>query len=1609
MTPQHSSSSTPLESAAAMSAGGRAGNHASGRSNGSGDSGATGGSGGSSSVGSGLPPIDVAKTFDQKSLLLIGTTGFVGKVVLSMLLRHYPNVGRVYALVRPGMGNTAEERFFNKVAASPAFDPLREMWGDGYESFMREKVVPIAGDIGRPLCNFDDAQFEHFASTGLDAIINSAGLVSFMPSLESAIRINAVGARNVLEVARKTGAYLLHVSTCYVAGQREGNVWEDDPVVGYFPRQDDLRTDDFSAEAEIEDCQRIIQQVRDQANDRAHISQFREQAAETLRQQRRNPDDTRTMRLAVARERKMWISQRLIEIGMERSLHWGWTNTYTYTKSLGEQVLLADREVRVAVLRPAVVESALRYPFAGWNEGFNTTAPLVYLALKGHRHVVAGYRTALDVIPVDLVATGMIQGTAALLENRHKPVYHCGTSDINPVFSSRLVELTGLAIRRHYRQLAEDGEDELKNRLRARLETFPVSYKRFQRFSAPQFGRLAARVSKEIDRRLPKWGAPRLTAMAERAQEQLGRVSEVTDQVIDLMELFKAFIHDHDIRFRCDNLRELNSQLTAHDRDALRWDPESIEWRSYWFDSHFPGLQKWVFPILDDEFGPKQRSVYTYKDLVELFDAAAKLHKDRVAMRLLPKKEGDQGGKDAEAVVYTYARIQDMAEQGAGSLRQRGIEPGDRVMLLSENRPEWGISYFAILKAGATVVPLDAQLTLAEVRNLARSSGARTLIVSGKQADRVLSDEGVGVPVIRSVRDPLRGSSRDQSEEEVEIDVPAAITALERAIVQDAPSAKASEQTPSSALDLGVIGFDDVLVEPAVSPMAVAPRRRGDAVASLIYTSGTTGDPKGVMLTHKNLTSMTSKMSSLFKLYRHDGLLSVLPLHHTFEFSAGFLMPLVHGSSITYLEEIDPDAISDAFGQGNITSMVGVPALWQLFHRKIFKPVSERGPIAQRLVESIVELARKVSQKTGVNLGRLLFFPVHRAFGGRMRLLISGGSALSDDVMKSFHGLGFRLYEGYGMTEASPVITVMRPNETPVIGSVGRALPGVDVKIHEPDASGVGEIIAKGPNVMAGYYQNQQATDAVLEQGWLHTGDLGRMDEDGNVFIVGRKKDMILGASGENVYPDELEEVYGDSPYIKELSIVGLPAESGKGETVAALFVPDYDRDDLSREAIRERVKEHIADVSKQLPLYKRVKIHHLWDHDLPKTSTRKVKRREIIAELQTLERAASLASDARREVSAEAGSGGNTEWVREVIAQVAQKKRGQIKPASRLEDLGFDSLMFSELGAALEGAGIELPDPSVISQLETVADVESYVDRHGGTSTRNAGRKERLAGKSQNGADEDDDGEIAVPDFLVRIGRRTLRMGQRMAYERLFDSKVRGQAHVPPTGGFIVAANHASHLDMGLVKHALGEQGELMVALAAKDYFFGDPVRRAYFENFTNLVPMERYGSLRESLRLAGDVIRSGHILLIFPEGTRSVSGVMTDFKPSLGYLALTNGCGILPMFLGGTYDAFPKGAYLPRLPKHRDLAAHVGPFASHKTLLELTRGASRSESYRRIAAFIEQAVRKQASSEYRWALGEAGVEPLAATAGPRGEIAVDPGDDSTESAAGSEREAVS
>jgi long-chain acyl-CoA synthetase len=578
--------------------------------------------------------------------------------------------------------------------------------------------------------------------------------------------------------------------------------------------------------------------------------------------------------------------------------------------------------------------------------------------------------------------------------------------------------------------------------------------------------------------------------------------------------------------------------------------------------------------------------------------------------------------------------------------------------------------------------------------------------------------------------------------------------------------------------------------------------------------------------------------------------------------------------------------------------------------------------------------------KTSVNLGQVLFYPIHEGLGGRIRYFISGGSALSEKIQRDFHGLGFTILEGYGLTEASPVLTVTRPENRMLTGTVGKPLPGVEVRISDPDASGVGEVLARGPNVMLGYYENEAATRATLVDRWLHTGDLGRVDEDGNLYLVGRSKEIIVDTNGKNVYPDELEEAYENSPYVKELSIVGLP--DGPGEKVACLVVADDEYDiSLSRTELHRLVEDHFREVSASLPYYKRVKVLHFTDIELPRTATRKVKRREVVQIMEALEEKQRSGRSSLAQDNADADS----LWLMGIVATVAKRPRADVSIETRLSDLGFDSLMFVELATAIENAGGSISAPERFNEIQDLRELLSVVNRRPSASAKREIRPE----------ERKKDDEIHIPAFVRTAGTKAGDFLQRFLYDQFLRTHYEGRSNIPPHTNFIVAANHCSHLDMGLTKMALGDYGTDMVALAAADYFFDTKYKRAVMENFTNLVPMERTGSLRQSLRHAKSFLDRGYNALIFPEGTRSMTGVLADFKPVVGYLALHARVGILPMFLDGTYEAMPKGTTII---KNRDVGARIGHFLSYEELEEMTKGMARAEAYRLIAARVRHEV---------------------------------------------------
>jgi long-chain acyl-CoA synthetase len=1400
--------------------------------------------------------LDVSGVLDGARLVVIGGTGFLGKIFWSFLLDRYPGVGRIFLVVRGKAGVTPEQRFWSEVAATDAIGPLRRAHGGRFEAFLREKIVPIQGDMGRPLCGLDEALVRELAGT-IDAVVNVAGVVDFNPALDDALDANAFGAQNLVALARALGgAAVLHTSTCYVAGTREGLIREEHPCAVPFPRAGELGVEIWNPEREIAECLDLVAQARHRSDDAFRQSEFAERARKNL-VARGEPSQGEPHEAELARVKRRFIRERLVEAGLDRATHWGWPNIYTYTKAIGEQII-ATSGLPFAIARPACCESTVAYPEPAYNEGVNTSAPLIYLIMKGEAQILGG-RVPLDFIPADYVVAGMVLALAELLEGTAKPVYQLGAADVNPCTVQRFGELVGLYKRRHYRNKATGNP--LWNALQARYEPSFVDRARFEATGPPAIARVTRGLASFVRRAAPAL-APAATAL-ERGADREGKIAEI-------QQLFAPWTTTRLGPFDCSNARAAHARLSAEDRAKLPWAPESIDWADWMMNVHMPAMERRVIPGMDRRLTRTPAPLAPYPTLVALVDELAERHAFALALQQM---KGDGLSR------VTFRDVGRRASSTAARLAVAGVVRGDRVALSAQNQPDWAIAFFGIVRAGATVVPVDPALDAAAWSEVLADSGARVVVWDDTVAER-------------------------------------------------APVAKAHPEL--STLDLhDVTEPGDEPPGPAtVAAVACAPAD----VAALIYTSGTTGSPKGVMLTHANFTSLIAALAPIFPLSPRDAVLSVVPLHHTFELTCGLLLPLSRGARVAYVGEITGDGIAHGLRASRATAMVGVPALWQLLERRVLMQVDARGPFARAAFDAAAEVNRWLGASVGIDAGRLLFGDVHAALGGRMKWLISGGAALPVETQEFFASVGLRLTQGYGLTEAAPVLTVARPGRRLEPG-VGHPLPGVELRIDGADATGVGEVVARGPNVMIGYTDESATRSTIDAEGWLHTGDLGRLDRRGRLEIVGRLKDVVISPTGENVYPDDVERRLGEVAHVAELAMVGV--DTGGAERLACLAVPARD-DAIDPAARAERARESLRAAIARLPLAQRPAIVELTDDALPRTATRKVKRdevREVVA--RRIAARAARADDA----------GGDASEVRRAIARVRGVPLERVTRHATLRgELGFDSLLLTELLDALEAAapGTGEVDAQRLQACVTVDDVETLLRRDGG-------HPPALPRPSVPGA------PVPWPEPVQEIGRALVGKLQDVFYGDVMSARVSGRAHIPHNRNVVVVANHASHLDMGLVRHALGTYGEDIVSLAAHDYFFAGGLRRALFENLTNLRPLERTATLRQALRQAGEVVERGKTLLVFPEGTRSTTGEVGEFKPLVGHLALAHGVDLLPVFVGGTRAAMPKGA---RMPMGREIIARIGPALTVADLRRLTEGMSLPDAAREVARIARAAV---------------------------------------------------
>jgi hypothetical protein len=515
----------------------------------------------------------VRESLRGKHVLLIGVTGFIGKVWLESLLRQVPEVGRVYLLIRSKRTETAQRRFEKMVEESPVFDALYAEHGAGLGRFLAERVEVVEGDVTRPglgLAPEVRARLER----SLDLVVNSSGLTDFNPDLREALSVNVDATVHLIDFLRASGrAALLHLSTCYVAGARDGRVPEE-----IIPNYTPAGAAGFDAEREYAALHQLVRDVVARLEGPEFTAELRQQV---LAKQKGHALSGDALEQHVRRYRARSLRTYLTEAGTARARLYGWPNTYTFTKSLAESLLVTRAaDLPVAVVRPSIVETSLEHPFRGWNEGINTSAPLSYLLGTRFRQLPSNKRKHLDLIPVDLVCRGMTLIAAALLERRHRPCYQLATSTDSPCDMRRAIELTSLAHRKHYR--AFEG---LQHWLRSRMDAIPVSKTRYRLLSAP--GQKA--MVRTASRLLP---LPGLRAKLQRKERDLMRVEK-------LIELYEPFILHNEHVFEAGHVELLSAALSPEERALFGYDAKTIDWWDYWINVHVPALRRWVYPLIE--------------------------------------------------------------------------------------------------------------------------------------------------------------------------------------------------------------------------------------------------------------------------------------------------------------------------------------------------------------------------------------------------------------------------------------------------------------------------------------------------------------------------------------------------------------------------------------------------------------------------------------------------------------------------------------------------------------------------------------------------------------------------------------------------------------------------------------------------------------------------------------------------------------------------------------------------------------------------------------------------------------------------------------------------
>jgi long-chain acyl-CoA synthetase len=837
---------------------------------------------------------------------------------------------------------------------------------------------------------------------------------------------------------------------------------------------------------------------------------------------------------------------------------------------------------------------------------------------------------------------------------------------------------------------------------------------------------------------------------------------------------------------------------------------------------------------------------------------------------------------------YTYAETRKMSESVGRWLTEKKLPTGARVALFADNHPRWVAAYLGAIAAGYTAVPLDTAFHADQVTKLLKDSGASLLVTDVKHlATARQAVEGLNVHLV--LTDP---TSRK--------------------------SATGKEDKQSQA---GWIGDLDTIFAagPGNFRAVEAP---ADTVAALLYTSGTTADPKGVQLTHANMLGEVNAVFGLLQIGPTDAVLGILPMFHVLAQMANLMLPLVKGARVVYLETLNTTELLRALQERQITAFAVVPQFFYLIHERIFKEVGKRGRIAESVLRSLMKVNRFL-RRFHLNAGRLLFGKIHATFGPRMRYLITGGSRFDPIVARDFHDFGIDLLNAYGLTETSAAAFLNTPGHV-VIGSVGPPLPTIESKILDPQPSEeaghpVGEILIRGPIVVKGYWNRPDATAEAIKDGWLHTGDLGYFDSGGNLFITGRRKELIVLANGKNIYPEEIETHYLKSPYIKEICVMGLEAKPGdpNSERLYAVVVPNFDA--LKERKVvnaKEVIRFDIEGLSQQLASTKRIGNYEIWQEDLPRTTTRKLKRFEIEKRVRANQ---AKGTSGESEVPTQKKLTPEDEaWLEKpevqralgVIKQSSRNAPDRVLPTHNLElDLGFDSMQRVELLVEIEkelGGDVE---ESQLAEIYTVRDLVNAVLESAASGKTVS--KVQFAGWSAVLREDPTDPDVldlARPHPVVEgFWYFVTRVLQLIARDR-FHLTVSGLEKIPKTGTYILSSNHQSYLDPVVLASVLPREVFSNCFAVGTSEIFGAGIMRK-LAKAVRVVVVDPDANLIPAMRAGAFGLSHGRNLILYPEGERSIDGTPRTFKKGAAILSVHMQVPIVPIAIDGFHDAWPRG----------------------------------------------------------------------------------------------------